>query len=244
VSRVLVLGGTREGRELATELAGRGLAVTYSLAGRVSEPAVPVCELRVGGFGGPEGLERWLTDHDVKAVVDATHPFARDISRSAARACVSAGIPLTRLERPGWTERPGDHWQRVDDIAGAAAAVPGRGERVLLTTGRLEVAAFAGVSEAWFLIRCITPPDPPLPPRHEALLDRGPYTVEAELELLDRRRIDLLVTKDSGGEDTAAKLDAARERGLPVVMVRRPEGPDVPTVHTVPEAISLVEATT
>ena len=242
MSRVLILGGTREGRELADDLARRGVPVTYSLAGRVAEPATPNADVRIGGFGGPAGLERWLGTNGVTAVVDATHPFAREISASAAIACRNATVALTRLERPGWTEGPADQWHRVGDMAGAAASIRGRGSRVLLSTGRLEVAAFARVAEAWFLIRAITPPDPPLPPRHELLLDRGPYAVEQELALIDHHRIDLIVTKDSGGEDTAAKLAAARERALPVVIVRRPERPEVRTVHTVPEAIHLLEA--
>ncbi|MGI8750060.1 MAG: cobalt-precorrin-6A reductase [Thermoleophilaceae bacterium] len=238
---MLIIGGTGEARELAAALAGDGVPVTYSLAGRVAEPLLPPGEVRIGGFGGPDGLARWLADHDVGAVVDASHPFARRISVSAATACRRAAVALTRLERPGWTERSGDRWHRVEDLGAAAAAIPGLGRRVLLTTGRLEVGAFARVAEAWFLVRCIKPPDPPLPPRHEVLLDRGPYTREGEVALLDCHRIDLLVTKDSGGERTAAKLDAARERDLPVIVVRRPPRPDVPTVHTVSGALHRLE---
>lgn len=240
MSRVLILGGTGEARALAGELAQRGVPVTYSLAGRVAEPITPPGDVRIGGFGGPDGLERWLAEHEVSAVVDATHPFAREISASAATACERAIVKLTRLERPGWIERPGDRWHRVDDIDAAAAAIPGRGTRVLLTTGRLEINAFARNQE-WFLIRAITPPDAPLPLNHELLLDRGPYTVDGERRLIDDHRIDLIVSKDSGGDATAAKLDAARERGIPVVIVRRPAGPDVPTAHTVSDALRMLE---
>ena len=172
------------------------------------------------------------------AVVDATHPFAERISESAVSACAAAGVPLLRLERPGWNERPGDLWHWVDDLDEAAAAVRERGERVLLTTGRQGLAAFAPLAEPWFLIRCVDPPQPPLPPRHEVVLDRGPYTLAGELSLIDEHRIDLVVTKDSGGDHTRAKLDAARERGLGVVVVRRPPRPETPAVASVEEARS------
>lgn len=234
---ILVLGGTAEARELATALDAAGVAVTSSLAGRVAHPRLPAGRVRIGGFGGPEALARWLQQYGVAAVVDATHPFAERISASAAAACPRAGVPLLRLERPGWSERPGDRWHWVDDLAAAAAAVPSLGERVLLTTGRQGLPAFAGVEDAWFLVRCVEEPDPPLPPRHRLLLARGPYTVEGELALLDEHRIDLVVTKDSGGAHTEAKLDAARLRGLPVIVVRRPPRPDVATVSTVADAL-------
>lgn len=235
---ILVLGGTAEARELATALDAAGVPVTSSLAGRVARPRLPAGDVRIGGFGGPEALARWLQEHGVVAVVDATHPFAERISASAAAACPRAGVPLLRLERPGWDERPGDRWHWADDLAAAAAAVPSLGEHVLLTTGRQGLPAFAGVEDAWFLIRCVEEPGPPLPPRHRLRLDRGPYTVEGELALLDENRIDLVVTKDSGGTHTEAKLDAARLRGLAVIVVRRPPRLDVATVSTVADALA------
>jgi precorrin-6A/cobalt-precorrin-6A reductase len=235
---ILVLGGTAEARELADALDAAGVPVTSSLAGRVARPRLPAGAVRVGGFGGPEALARWLADHGVLAVLDATHPFAERISASAAAACPRAGVPLLRLQRPGWSERPGDRWQWVEDLDAAAAATPALGERVLLTTGRQGLGAFAGVEAAWFLVRCVQEPDPPLPPRHRLLLDRGPYTLDGELALLDEHRVDLVVTKDSGGAHTVAKLDAARRRGLPVIVVRRPPRPDVATVDTVADALA------
>jgi precorrin-6A/cobalt-precorrin-6A reductase len=241
---ILLLGGTAEARALAAELQARGVAVTSSLAGRVSRPRLPAGAVRVGGFGGPDALAAWLRERRVRAVVDATHPFAQRISASAAQACAQAGTPLLRLERPGWRERSGDRWTWVDDLDAAAAAIPSlAAERVLLTTGRQGLAAFAAVADAWFLARCVDPPQPPLPPRHALLLDRGPYTLAGERVLLDAHAIDLLVTKDSGGAHTAAKLDAARERGLPVVVVRRPPRPaGVATVAEVEAALVWVLA--
>ncbi|HXE45896.1 MAG TPA: cobalt-precorrin-6A reductase [Conexibacter sp.] len=236
---ILILGGTAEARELAAALHARGVSVTSSLAGRVSRPRLPAGEVRIGGFGGPDALARWLEEHDVHAAIDATHPFAERISASAARACAQAGVPLLRLERPGWDERPGDRWTWVEDLDAAAAAIPRLGARVLLSTGRQGLAAFAGVADAWFLVRCVDPPDPPLPPRHELLLDRGPYTLAGERALIEANRVDLVVTKDSGGEHTVAKLDAARERGLPAIVVRRPPRPSgVATVVAVADSLA------
>lgn len=236
---ILLLGGTAEARALAAALHADGVDFVSSLAGRVSEPHLPVGEVRIGGFGGPVALARWLALHDVVAAVDATHPFAAHISRSAASACAQAGVPLLRLQRLGWRERPGDRWHWTDTLEQAAALIPRLGRRVLLTTGRRDLAAFAGVQQVWFLVRCVDPPETPLPPCHELLLDRGPYMLAGERELIDRHEIDLLVTKDSGGAHTAAKLDAARERGLPVIVVRRPRPPaGATTVASVAEALA------
>ena len=239
--RVLVLGGTGEARELAAALARDDVPVISSLAGRVASPRLPEGEVRVGGFGGPDGLARWLLDNDIAFVVDATHPFAERISSSAAIACERADVPLLRLERPGWHEGPDDDWHWVDDTSSAAAAIPALGSRVFLTTGRQGLAAFAEVP-AWFLVRCIDLPEPPLPVRHELVLDRGPYTLEGELGLIDRHGLDLVVTKDSGGPSTEAKLAAARARGLPVIVIRRPARPQLPTVADVPAAIEWLGA--
>jgi precorrin-6A/cobalt-precorrin-6A reductase len=241
---ILVLGGTAEARELAGELAAAGVPVISSLAGRVARPRLPVGEVRIGGFGGPEALAHWLHEHGIVAVVDATHPFAERISASAAVACPRAGVPLLRLERPGWRERPGDRWRWVDTLEAAAAAIPELGERVLLTTGRQGLGAFAGVDEAWFLIRCVDPPGPPLPARHELILDRGPYTLAGELALIDRHRLDVVVTKDSGGRHTQAKLDGARARGLPVIVVRRPARANTAAVSAVASAAAWIREVT
>jgi precorrin-6A/cobalt-precorrin-6A reductase len=233
----LILGGTAEARALAGALHERGVAVTSSLAGRVARPRLPAGGVRIGGFGGPDALAAWLTAHEIRAVVDATHPFAQRISASAVVAAPSAGVPLLRLDRPGWSAGPGDRWTWVDDLHAAAAAIPALGDRVLLTTGRQGLSVFAGI-RAWCLVRCVDPPDPPLPARHQLLLDRGPYTLAGELELLERHAIDVVVTKDSGGDHTRSKLDAARMRALPVVVVCRPPRPEAATVGTVDEALT------
>ncbi|MFI5611747.1 cobalt-precorrin-6A reductase [Amycolatopsis sp. NPDC051903] len=237
---VLVLGGTAEARALAAELHGRGVTVVSSLAGRVARPRLPVGEVRVGGFGGVEGLTAWLREHDVRAVVDATHPFAERIGANAFTATGTAGVPLLRLARPGWRESPGDHWHWAADLPEAAQLLPRLGERVFLTSGRQGLATFAGLDALWFLIRCVDPPEPPLPARHEVLLGRGPYEVDGERALLAEHRVDVLVTKDSGGTMTAAKLTAARELGLPVVVVRRPERPVTAEAADVAGAVEWV----
>ncbi len=237
VGSVLILGGTGEARELAALLVERGdRRVVSSLAGRVARPRLPVGELRIGGFGGPAGLARWLRGERIGAVVDATHPFAEQISANAAIACAELGVPLLRLQRPGWSAGEGDDWHWVDTLDEAATLLPAAGARVFLTTGRQGLAAFAGIDDAFFLIRCVDPPEVELPPHHELLLDRGPYTVGAELALIDEHRLDVLITKDSGGALTAAKLTAARERGLPVIVIRRPGRPELPEVSTAADA--------
>lgn len=246
-ARVLVLGGTTDARELAATLeADPAVRPITSLAGRLSAPGTVAGEVRTGGFGGAGELARWIVEHGIATVVDATHPFAAAISHNAAEACTAAGVPLIALRRPGWTPGPGDDWHEAADLADAAARVAGLGRRVLLAIGRQEAAAFAGVADAWFLIRAIEAPDGPLPLHHEVLLARGPYALDDERRLLADHAIDLVLTKDSGGDATRAKLDAARERGIPVLVVRRPPAPDGPgivAVASAAEAAAAVRAT-
>lgn len=238
---VLILGGTTEARRLAEALHGR-VRVTSSLAGRVAAPRLPPGETRIGGFGGSAGLAAWVREHAVDAVIDATHPFAETISFNAAAAAATSHVPLLALRRPGWVAGAGDDWRDVASLAEAAEAVRGGGRRVFLTTGRMGLAAFAAVDDAFFLVRSVDPPEPPLPPRTEVLLDRGPFTLEGEREIIARHRVDVLVTKDSGGAATAPKLTAAREAGLPVVVVRRPPAPaGVPVAATVEAAAAWVQ---
>ncbi|MFD1813716.1 cobalt-precorrin-6A reductase [Rhodococcus gannanensis] len=223
--RVLILGGTSEGRALAAVLDGTpGVDVISSLAGRVANPRLPEGEVRIGGFGGADGLAEWLRDNGIDAVVDATHPFASRITANAAAATRHAGVPMLVLRRPEWAPAEGDRWHAVPDLEAAAGAVSALGSRVLLTIGRQGVDAFAAES-AWFLIRAIDPPTVAVPRRSEVLLARGPFTVDDEVATMREHRIEVLVTKNSGGALTAAKLDAARTLGLPVVMVSRPDIP-------------------
>lgn len=224
--RVLILGGTSEARALAAELVDApGVEVVSSLAGRVRDPRLPDGAVRVGGFGGVDGLVEWLRDNDIDAVVDATHPFAARITGNAVQACAAIGVPLLVLRRPQWTPGPGDRWHVVPDLRAAAAIVPALGSRVFLTIGRQGVDAFAGVA-ARFLIRAIDSPDVAAPADSEILLARGPFTLGDEIALLREHRVEVLVTKNSGGSSTSAKLDAARALDLPVVMVARSPLPD------------------
>ncbi|WP_433519135.1 cobalt-precorrin-6A reductase [Nonomuraea sp. CA-143628] len=270
--RVLILGGTAEARALAAELADvPGVHVVSSLAGRVTNPRLPVGEVRAGGFGGPDGLATWLAAERIDAVVDATHPFAARMTASAAEASARTGVPLLVLRRPGWPQGPDDTWQRVDSLEAAATrlaeavtarlaiakpadptdsanlvepteptegtAQPTGPVRVFLTTGRRSLPVFTGLAGVWLLARSVDPPEPPVPPHVHVLLARGPYTVDGELALIREHRLDVLVTKDSGGRLTAAKLVAARELGLPVIMVDRPPLPaGVRLVETVSAA--------
>ncbi|MBK3565225.1 cobalt-precorrin-6A reductase [Streptomyces sp. MBT62] len=238
---ILILGGTTEARELAAEMAVRRpeVRVTTSLAGRVSRPGAVAGEVRIGGFGGAEGLAEWLREQRVDAVVDATHPFAESITANAARAATDTGLPVVVLRRPGWRPVPGDHWHPVASLPEAADLLPGLGHRILLTTGRLGLAAFAHLSQLHFVVRSVEPPEPPMPADVEVLLARGPFTVADEAALLREHRIDVVVTKDSGGAATSAKLTAAREAGVRVVVVGRPSLPE--GVRVVPDVGGALE---
>lgn len=238
--RILLLGGTSEARALADELHPQ-VDVLSSLAGRVPDPALPVGEVRIGGFGGPAGLRRWLTDNPVDAVVDATHPFAATMTATAAAVCAELGLPHLVLARPAWPQ--GDAIV-VGSDAEAAEVVAQQGfSRVFLTTGRSGTAAFRDV-DAWFLVRAVTAPDPAvLPRRHRVVLSRGPYGYDDELDVMRDNGIDALVTKNSGGSMTRAKLAAAAALGVAVVMVARPALPaGVRSVPTVGEAAAWVRS--
>ena len=233
--RVLLLGGTAEARALA-ELLHAKVDIISSLAGRVPDPALPVGPVRIGGFGGIDGLRDWLVENDVSAVVDATHPFAATITANAAAACGGLDLPHLVLSRPPWD--PAGATVVASDTE-AAEIIANKGySRVFLTTGRSGVAAFSD-SDAWFLIRVVTAPDiDTLPRNHELLLSRGPYDYGDERELLRSRGIEVLVTKNSGGTMTRAKLDAASSLGADVLMIQRPALPDgVAVVSSVQDAV-------
>ena len=221
---VLILGGTAEGRELAGRLHGEGVDVVSSLAGRVPDPLLPVGRVRVGGFGGAEGLAGFLAEQGIRTVVDATHPFAARITANAAESCARTGVELVILRRPAWRPGPGDDWRPVGDLAEAATELAGFG-RVFLSTGRQGVAAFRDCPQRFWVRAVHSPEAADLPGRCEVVLGRGPFFLDAERELFRSKAIDVLVSKNSGGVMTAAKLTAARELGIPVVMVRRPPLP-------------------
>lgn len=235
--RVLILGGTSEAMALARLLAREPCMETlYSLAGRTSQPETPPVSHRSGGFGGVEGLAAFLREGDFHALIDATHPFAAQMSRNAALACAATGLAICALTRPHWQAGPGDMWLEVADMARAASVLGKAPCRVFLTTGRLGLQAFEAAPHHTYLIRSIDPLVPAPALDHVTLQARPPFTVASETALMLAGRIDVLVTKNSGANATAAKLQAARILGLPVIMVQRPALPAVPQFST-PEAV-------
>lgn len=242
--KVLILGGTSESRALAAGLEhDHDLQTVTSLAGRVADPLLPAGESRVGGFGGVDGLCAWIVDNAIDVVVDATHPYAATMSNNAAAAALQAAVPLFLLRRPEWTPAPDDTWLDATSIVDAAEIVEASFERAFLTIGRQGVSAFAGNRNTWFLVRSIDPPEGAVPPRHERLLARGPFAVDDEMNLMRTNGIDVVVSKNSGGVMTEAKLDAARRLGVPVVMIARPPAPKCDAVaDTVDEVLRWLRA--
>jgi len=242
-TKLLILGGSGEAAALARALDGDArYDVTLSLAGRTSEPVKLPGTIRTGGFGGAEGLSRTLHDEKFDAVIDATHPFADQIKANAIEAARLTGVPLLAIRRPSWTPVDGDNWILVEDLEGAAVALGETAKRVFLTTGRDELRPFAKASQHFYLLRSVEAPAwDELPAHVELITARGPFRLVDELALLKQHAIDIVVTKNSGGEATYAKLAAARALGLPVVMVRRPMLPEAPSVEIVVEALQWLE---
>lgn len=233
--RILILGGTREARELAAALAEGGYDVTTSLAGVTSRPLRHAGALRLGGFGGAAGLIRYLAAERMEAVIDATHPFAARMSANAHRACRAQGIPLLRLERPPWRPADGDKWIAATGAQDAADLLP-IGARALVTIGRQEIACFFLRSGLTGVARMIEAPPLPPPPGWTVLRERPPFSVDAEMALITHHAISHLVTKNAGGADTEAKIVAARRLGIPAIVINRPEKPSAP-VHSTAEAL-------
>lgn len=232
------MGGTTEASQLAGALAAAGIPALFSYAGRTEAPRAQPLPLRVGGFGGAEGLAEFLRTGGFTHLVDATHPFAAAMSRNAVAAAEASGIPLMALERPGWTETPGDDWTRVADMDAALAALPETPARVFLAIGRQNVAAFAPKPQHHYLLRLVDSPSAPLPlPDAHVILDRGPFTEAGDLALLRDHAITHLVAKNAGGSGAQAKLIAARALKLPVILIDRPALPPRPVAGTVIEVM-------
>lgn len=242
--RLLILGGTAEAAELAgrvLERHGEELDVISSFAGVTEEPASPPGTVRRGGFGGPQGLARYLRDEAIAFLIDATHPFAAAMQGSAAAAAEATGVPRLRLLRPPWPKVEGDRWIEVADAQAAAQALAPLGRNVFLALGPRALGAFAGLGGCRFLVRGVTPPAQPLPANWRFLEARGPFAVADERRLFEQRHIDAIVSRQSGGAGAYAKIEAARALGLPVVMIRRPPAPPPPVAAGVAEALDWLE---
>ncbi|NJL53548.1 MAG: cobalt-precorrin-6A reductase [Hydrococcus sp. SU_1_0] len=237
--RVLILGGTGDACRLAAQATNiPGIEIITSLAGRTRQPAKSVTVTRIGGFGGISGLVKYLQENAIALLIDATHPFADQISFNAAQAANYCHIPHVILVRPAWQPVKGDRWIEVSDLKAAAAILPGLAKRVFLTIGRQELSTFAYLENIWFLMRMIDPPEADMPiPKGQLLLERGTFTLIQERELLKQYQIQTIVSKNSGGEATYAKIVAARELNLPVVMVKRPAMPESDRVNDVESAL-------
>jgi len=243
---LLILGGTAEAAALAAAVEtqfGAALRITISLAGRTPRPAPLPGRVRIGGFGGAAAMAAYLAGERIGLVIDATHPFAVRISAAAAEACRATAVPLVAIDRPAWRRQPDDHWIEVDDLWAAATALSDLGRRVFLTVGGRGLEAFAGLARHHFLLRLVAAPAAPPPlSSYALLLARGPFTLAGERRILAEHAIEVLVAKASGGSATEAKLVAARERRLPVVMVRRPQKPVGGRVDGIAEAIGWIQS--
>ncbi len=242
MSRLLILGGTADAVALARQAADQvGLEVTYSLAGVTANPNLPDCRIRRGGFEGADGFAAYLVAEGIDRVLDATHPFAGQIAANAAHACGRAGVARLKYLRPAWPAEPGDDWRNVADIAAAAEALGQFAHRAFLTLGARDLGAFAGLTEIWFLVRLIEPPGGDIPlAQYEIRQGRGPFGLADEKALMEEHGIDALVSRNSGGTAIAAKLGAARELGIPVVMIQRPTPPPGEIATTTDEVLDWI----
>ncbi len=236
--RALILGGTSDANLLADAVARAGCDAIYSYGGRTRAPANQPLPTRIGGFGGVNGLAEFIRREGITHLVDATHPFAAEMSRNAVAACETTGIPLIALERAPWAKGAADTWIEAADITSAAAALPNNRALVFLAIGRQHIAAFSARPQHAYTLRFVDPPDGPLPfPDVDVIVSRGPFTLAGELEMMRARGIEWVVARNSGGAGARAKIDAARELGLSVVMLKRPELPDRPRVESVAEVM-------
>ena len=237
-ANLLILAGTTEATAFANAAADSGLAGTVSFAGRVDRPKRQPLPQRIGGFGGVEGLMAYLRAEKITHVIDATHPFAAQMSRNAVEACAQANVPLIALTRAPWVATDGDNWTHVPDIAGAVEALDQPAKRVMLAVGRMHLAEFAPNLQHFYLLRLVDPPkDPPPFPDHHVLVSRGPFTEADDRALMQQHRIDLVVSKNAGGTGAYAKIAAARSLGLPVIMIDRPTVPARQVAHSVAQVM-------
>jgi precorrin-6A/cobalt-precorrin-6A reductase len=238
MTRILLLGGTTEANLMATAIAKAGLAGVYSYAGRTDTPMGQPIHMRMGGFGGVEGLAAYLTDQAITHVIDATHPFAAQMSSHAVTACALTGTPLIALERAPWVAGAGDRWTPVADIPAAVSALAGPPQRVFLAIGRQQIEAFAAQPQHHYLLRLVDPPTGPLPlPQADVVVARGPFDVSGDTALLQTHRTEVVIAKNAGGKGAVAKIAAARALGLPVVMIDRPVIPPRRVAHTVKDVL-------
>jgi len=243
MSRILILGGTTQARELAERLAKHAdFEVIVSLAGRTKSPAPQPVPVRTGGFGGVAGLAKYLGDERIGALVDATHPYANIMSANAAAAARQAGVALIAFRRPPWRAVAGDRWTEALDVADAVHRLGERPRRVFVTLGRTELAPLSRAPQHSYLIRSVDPVEPPLPlPRVNYVTDRGPFSAADDRALMSAHAIDAVIAKNSGGTATYGKIAAARALGIDVIMLRRPAPPDAPAVETVEEVIAWLD---
>ncbi|WP_148252298.1 cobalt-precorrin-6A reductase [Aidingimonas lacisalsi] len=232
--KVLILGGTSEASALASALAERSIPTLFSYAGRVTVPRPQPVPTRVGGFGGVAGLSAFITEQRITHLVDATHPFAERMSHNAVVASQRSGIHCIALTRPPWEPMAGDRWTRVADVAAAVNALAGPPQRVLLAIGRMHLNAFSAQPQHHYLLRLVDHPETPPPlPHHSVTLDRGPFSLDGDLALFREHGVECLVCKNAGGTGAVAKLTAARQLGLAVVMIERPASPPRQEAHGV-----------
>ncbi|MHA6263856.1 cobalt-precorrin-6A reductase [Arenibacterium sp. CAU 1754] len=238
---LLVLGGTTEATALANMLGERGICGTFSYAGRVERPKRQPLPTRIGGFGGADGLAEYLRENRITHVVDATHPFAAQMSRNAVEACAACNIPLVALTRAPWVAQPGDRWTTVPDIPAAVAALDGAKRRVMLAIGRMHLDQFATAPDHFYLLRLVDPTEGKLPfADFHTVISRGPFTVADDTALMAKHKIDLLVAKNAGGIGARAKIDAARALNIPVLMIDRPALPQRNELHSVADVLDWI----
>jgi len=236
--RALILGGTSDANRLADAIMRAGIDAIYSYAGRTQSPVAQSLPIRSGGFGGVTGLIEFIKSEQITHVIDATHPFAAEMSRHAVAACAASKLPLIALERAPWTRITDDRWIEVGDVNAAVDALPERRARVFLAIGRQHLAAFAAKPQHAYTLRFVDPHDGTLPLDAEVIVSRGPFTLAGDLDLMRSRNIEWIVARNSGGAGARAKIDAARALGLPVVMIARPELPERPRAESVEEVLA------